>query len=475
MNSCTICLLALGSFSGLSVAQDLSRFAGDWSVCDISSPARLQELFFDPTTSMTRVGEDSSDVAEGAEIITDIFFENPLFTSTRLFSIANDGAVTGEESGEFFEPAPNRLLFFDGSDAVNVYSNTSNNILATAVESTDSLNLSLIVKRPTAMTLTDIVDSWTLFVLGNPRDVETTLSGGRVVDTFFNSESELFMANINILGDGTFNGAFSGTVIVNSPGIVSFTTDPTEDPVMFQFNDSLNVGIATNGDSEDDDDQDFIIAVRSSSALTQADLAGRWRIHAIAMPDDLTEVYRNTTTGATRETGSDDFPGPGEELIDVFFVDSFFETRLQINVLPTGAVSGSLAGSFTLNPDNTVTFDFGEDPIALLPNGDGTFMAGGIAGMGREDTNQLITLIKTSDDIPGSEEEALDLRTFREGVALFLSWNDTDITALGASETLLPASFAPVMDSIGTGAHVLDLTSPLPAAQFFGVIEVEED
>lgn len=359
-----------------------------------------------------------------------------------------------------------RIIFNDGSDRATLYPNLTGEILLASNRDSEQQNQGLALKRPTDLTQADLSGSWFLVSMITPRDLSTNIGDGRLSDVFFRADHSLVTGEVSMDGGGNFSGLFSGTITGTPNGDLTVASDGNT--ISAQTNASKNVVLATVGDEEE---QEVVVLVRKAEELALADLAGTWRISSIRVPSSLTESFYNELTDESRQADSSGSAQAGEALVDLFHSGSFGLNRLQVAVDPTGGVSGTVTGNFTLNGDRSVSFSDpspGEPSVTFFPNADKTFMVGSVND---DDENELIYCLKISDSIPASPAAAADLQSIPEEGKLVLSWNSTSGLQLEESPTL--ANWKEVDGTSGQDFYEVD---PLQASsRFFRLSERPED
>ncbi len=431
---------------GPLTAVDLGDLTGDWSLAELRSPSRLREVYYDVVSTATRTSEDSSDFANVDEILIDAFYPDPLATETRSFSIGAGGTVSGGETGQILGISSNRILYSDGTEAVTVYSNTTGDLLLASSRDDDQQDQTLCLKRPSDLDATDLDGDWALIALTCPDDLSRVQAEGRLADVYFSGESTLATGDITMDGAGNFSGIFSGTISGTPTGDVTVVTGGGSIP--FRMNESKNVAASTPGD---DDEQEFNLLIRKPSSLATSDLAGTWRVSILRLPTTLTESFYNIDTTAGRQADSAGTAGPNEVLVDIFHADFFELERLEVELDSSGSFTGTRSGTFTANPDRSVTLSSGGDLVTFFPNADKTLMAGAVD---HPDSHELVICIKTADTIGRTAAAAADLRMLRSGGKLILSWNGTSGLLLEESDGL--AGWTTIENSSGTDSHVSD-------------------
>lgn len=464
MNSSHKHLLAPASLALLltnpATGVELTDLAGDWTLADLNTPSRLRETFYNTETMTSRTGADSSDFAKENEILTDAFYPDPLNTDTRSFSISPDGVFSGDENGQVVSLSSNRLVFSDSSELITLYSAVSGDVLLSSGRNIDAQWQTICLKRPASYATADAAGKWALISMVNPRDISKNFFDGRLVDTFFVGENDLFVGELNVAADGTFSGSFDGTITGNASGDITVTTP--DDSIPFKINASKNILAATRGNT---DEQEIILLAKKPDSLATAELAGSWRISAIMIPTRLTETFYHVVDETIRQADSEGIAQTNEILVNIFHPERFEVNRLQLMVEASGSFTGTAPGTLTANANRSVNLAIDGEIITLHPNTDKSVMIGAKTNAL---THELIIAVKTSEIVPTTFEEIADFKTLpAEDGKLVFSWNSANNIRLEDSGSL--DGWGEVTEAAGSDSFSVDTTAG--GSRFFRVAE----
>lgn len=437
-------------------AVEFTDLAGDWSIADLCVPAALQEEYYDIVTTSTRLAPNSCATPGINEILQDVYYAEAHATELRSMSFSPTGAVTGQETGQALSISQNRMIYSDGMDPIAVYSNTTGDILLTSERTTELLEQSILLKKPTTLTTAELQGAWFIVDMINPNDLTKTYGGGNLTDVRYEADSSMVSGDINIDAAGNFTGLFSGTITATGPGDADVNAGGI---IPFKSNAAKNIAIATPGDA---DESEYIILVKKPTTLTTAELSGTWRVSALRIPTTLTKSLYDNVAFTTRDVDSDVFPNGNEFVTGTLHEEKFDLVRLQLQVAADGTLPN---GSFVANPAaKTVTFNYDGDTVLAHPNADLTFMVGTVI---EPDSHELIVFIKTADTAPTTFEETTDLQTITSGSELLLNWNSTSGTVL--QESSLLSGWTTVEEATGD-TYTADTTTV--GTRFFRVAEL---
>ncbi|MFT6864516.1 MAG: hypothetical protein ACJAVK_003083 [Akkermansiaceae bacterium] len=464
-----ISIFATGTLIATSIltAAELVNLAGDWSLTEFATPSRLRETYYNTVTEETRTSLDSLEFAQTNEILVDVFYPDPASVTSRSFVLDIEGVATGGETGEVLRVSNNRLVYYDGEDLSNLYTNSTGDVILANSGEEDQQVLSIGLRQPTSLVAADIVGGWTLLSMISPNDISKNVIDDRLVDVFFRQDPSISKIAVEIAAGGalSLDGEVSGTFSIEGN---SGSAQLGPQTIAFQLNASRNV---MTGRVADDDEEEILVLVKTPSTLATADLQGTWSLSTFRMPSVLSETYYNTTTMGNRQGDSDDFAGPNEILVDMFHPTSFKTQRYELQVSSSGAFTGvDSGGTMTGNPDGTVTVDVDGD-LTFYPNADKNFMIGQTAG---EDDLEFLVMIKTSDSIITDLEEKADLVSIkRPGSGLVLNWNAGEGLILEESSALDPALWVESPEGSANGSALIE-TSSAPR-RFFRIAEKIEE
>ena len=454
------------SFVSISTlyAVELADLAGDWNLTELQTPSRLREQYQNTETGAFRTTFDSSGVAGEDEVLHDVFYPDPALVGQRSLSISDTGVVTGDETGNILGISRNRLLYSDGEDLVNLYTNTAGDIILTNSEDDDQQSVTMILKKPDAISLAELAGNWTLISFITPKDISKNTSGGRVSDVFFGADAQTQTYSVTMDASGNLTGAFPGTV---TTGTDSITVDLGPQQIIFKVNASKDFMTARIAD---DDEEELLVLLKNPSAVNTSDLAGTWSISTLRIPTTLTETYYNDSSMSVRFADSDQMPGANETLVDVFHPDSFTSKRYQLAVDNSGAFTGiDSGGTLTPQAGGVVLFNIDGD-LPLNINAGKTLMIG---TTGDDDELELIVAIKTSGEVVEDLEERAELVTLREPSGkLILNWNAEAGTILEEASSLSPDDWGVSPASSSSGSAVIDPEEAL--RKFFRIAPVGE-
>jgi hypothetical protein len=188
--------------------------------------------------------------------------------------------------------------------------------------------------------------------------------GEQLVDLFLSSKGEITDLNLNfnsgaVTGDttGTYTEGAQGRLNISIPGeVLPGYRNLSADTIIVP--------------SLDQDDMSYNVLTKKPATLVVAELAGQWNVTVANIPIDFTEVYFNPISGGTRQgVGIDDFAGPGEQLVDVFYPSKPELQQLSIAIDGAGNITGDVSGAASVNAGRSVTFNLvGIGPLVFHPN-----------------------------------------------------------------------------------------------------------
>jgi hypothetical protein len=450
------------------VAVELTDLAGDWTLAEFTTPSRLRETFYNFETDTIRIGENSQETGLPNEILVDAFYPAPASATLRSFLLGPSGVASGGESGQIVAISNNRLVYRDEDGLENLYTNTVGDLILTNSGEDDLQSISIALKKPETLSAAEVAGDWTLISVISPTDITKTDFEGQIVDAYFETDPSITTSSVTINAGGTLliDGGEAGTFSIEG---TTGTAQLGPQSIPFQFNASKNVMTARTGD---DNEEEFLILVKTPSSLSTSDLAGTWRLSTFRMPTVLFETYLDEESGTTRQAESDDFAGDGEILVD-FFHPNFFETKkYEVQVSPGGTFTGvGAGGAMTANADGSVTVDVGE-AISFYPNAGKDFMIGRLAG---SDDMEFLVMVKTSDGVITDLDERAGLATFPAvaGGSLLLNWNADEGLVLEESSELDPGLWVESPANKAGGTAVIDPSEA--TKRFFRIAEKPEE
>jgi len=461
-------ILLPASFFSVSVvceAVELSELVGEWSLAEINSPSRLIETYLDNETMEIRFSENSQEAAGEGELLTDINYPDPLVASTRAFSVAADGQLSGDEMGKIERIRGNRVVYVEDGEVANVYANATGDLLVTGEQGGDQMSLAVCLKKPETMTGADLAGNWRLLSMGNPHNVTKTFVSGKLADTFYEHDPFLVTGPLTLDAEGNISGFATGTYEITGPG-TAVARLPGQ---VFEIKVNASASVFTSTlDGGGEGEQEILLFVKEPESLAVVDLAGGWSVSSFKLPTILMEVFFDTVTAGVREVESDEAAGPNEVLVDVFHPDAFVARHFELQADASGSITGLGAGaSFSVTGPNSVELSINGDNPVLYPNADKTVM---ISGITDSDENEILVFVKKGGTVASSFDERAELEIAQgDGESLILNWNAAEGTCLEGSNDLTSADWTRVPMPSNLGSYLV--TPEESSFRFYRVAE----
>ncbi len=351
----------------------------------MGTPTYLVESYFNGNTQAIRQSTGPYDFARDGEMLVDVYFQEEVFAENGSLSVDAQGAVTGDESGSLRVTKDKRAVLTLPDSLIPFLLSPAGDVLVRAIsEDPHDQEFVVAIKKPTDATTAGLAGNWRVLEFVMPDDItevyynsqtmqtrNTTSSsdfgmeGEQLVDLFFKGEFETVSAPVTIAGNGTFSGAFGGTISTTIDGTV--TINAGEGNETFFLNHSKDLIIRT---LKELDDVRITIIVKLPSATTLADVAGPWRLTSMSTATRLREAYYNGMTQMTRTTDdSGEFAMTGEQLVDTFFSADFEIGGGVLSIKEDGTMGGIAAGgTVAITGPGTGTVTLGPDVYTFYAN-----------------------------------------------------------------------------------------------------------
>lgn len=445
--------------ASLAEAGSYDTVAGDWSFSQFEAPAYMGKVFQNYDTGETRTNIISSDPARYHELIRDAYFSTPYVAMSSGVSIDGSGVVGGAWNAQALELSRNRLVVSDGNNATSFYMNTTLDAFLSAARPDTAADVWLGLRRSTNLVTADLAGDWFLVTTTKPAELVRTYGTvtikevvyGILSDAYFNGQSMLVSGSITALPDGTFTGAFSGTIQARGPSAARVEI-PGYPAMNFDVNSAKSILIGT---ASIDSNRTLSALVRKPATLTADDIHGEWRFVALDLPHAFYTMFLNPNDDSVAGPFPLGIIGP----IPPYILDNV----LSWVAFGLGRDIAELDGHepwLTINEaDMSVTAALPEGTVVFHPNAQKNFL---VAATDYGDLHQVIFGIKVSDHLttevnPMYAPEMLADVSPRK---FLVAWNFEDGQILQTTTDLKLGPWADVPGSTISGIVPIDLADP---------------
>ncbi|WP_309398144.1 hypothetical protein [Cerasicoccus maritimus] len=453
----------------------------------METPSYLVETYYNTDTQETRTSSNSQDYAQTGEIIVDTYFINQFDAGQTLMTISTEGVYTGSDfSGQILDFSRGRVLAKDSdetlSESVPVFVNNAQDVLITSDGFDGGHELNILIRKPDSLSEADLDGAWTIGTATIPAvlyesyynsDSDSNRSatnddfaqnGEQLVDLHRSSEFESFWGGLTI-SSGSFSGLFSGSITPSSLMAIVTPDDEDASPMTFSINQNKDVMVYTDTD-EDSESIELVILARKPSTLNLADLEGTWRVASLLIPVELKESYYNSDSGVSRTGDINDFATTGEQFVDIYYTSEFETEQGSMEIDASGNATGLIAGAFTVESDNTLTFTDSEGSAPVFINASKNFAYN--ISLDSQEMN-IHVLTKVSSNIPDTFEEKVDVRLVEVDGETVITLNGGDNLKVVESSTLgdSPTTWSEVDSPQGTS--IVTPSTSGQSAKFYSV------
>ena len=455
-------------------AQNISDLQGNWALAEFETPTFLTETYYNFDTQQVRSSVGPFDYAGrlgGAEQLVDVYFRSDYTAAIEDFSIDASGNYTAGDGGRIVNVRNNRVTLRDNGDSLDGatigYTNINGDVLLVGTVDPDNLQVTMALKQPSSLSLTDLAGGWGLATMLIPSNlIKVYDNNQQLVDLYFPAESEAPEANfvdIDITGN-TFSGAFEGSIAING---VNPTLSSDGEQFPFRINEAKDVMVSA---VKYVDDMELIVMVKlPSSAPLISEFEGTWRVVSYSVPTALRETYYIQSTGNTRtSTNSLDSAQLGEILSDTSFSSEFRLEQGMLKIDSAGNASGLATGTLSLGGSTGLTFTDSEGTTPVYMNASKNV----IINVNEDPSGNEITynlLVRLTGSIPQTFQEEVDLTLLNIDGEDAVTWNGGNNLELQTA-----AKLGDWNEPLGTEGTSLVPFDPEATTQFFRVIPREE-